>query len=212
MCEGQGEGDSKRWYYTGMKKGAYEHLKKDPVMRGLIEIHGELELAWEADLWEDLVDSIINQQLSDKAAATIGKRVRALFGKKFPKPEQVTKMPDEKIRGCGLSWSKVSYIKNIARALQSGVLIPGKLLLMADEEVVVELTKIKGVGRWTAEMILMFTLQRPDVFSIGDAGLRAAMAKLYKIGREDLKQIEKISEKWRPYRSLAARYLWKSLD
>ena len=194
------------------KANPFGHRKKDPVMKSLIEKHGELKLVWETDVWEDLVDSIISQQLSDKAAATIGKRFRALFGKKFPRPGRVLAITNEKIRACGLSWSKVSYIKNIAEAIETGKLVLEKLGDMENEEVMTELTKIKGVGQWTAEMTLMFSLFRPDVFSLGDAGLRAAVAKLYKVEKENLKEIARIAEKWRPHRSLAARYLWKSLE
>lgn len=194
------------------KPNPFLQLAKDPVMKKLIKKHGKLELNWEADLWEDLVISIISQQLSDKAATTISNRFRKLFGKKFPAPKQVLKIPDEKIRECGLSWSKVAYVKNIAKAMDSADLVMEKLMKMTDEEALRELTKIKGIGIWTAEMTLMFTLQRPDVFSFGDAGLRAAIAKNYKVGREDTAGMEKIAEKWRPHRTLAARYLWKSLE
>jgi len=188
------------------------NLNKDPVMKRLIKKHGELEWDWEVDLFSDLIESIINQQLSDKAAATIFKRFKSLFGKKFPKPEEILKLSDEKIRESGISFSKIKYIKGICEAIKKGELELDKLDSLSDEKVVEELVKLKGIGQWTAEMMLMFSLKRMDVFSVGDLGLRTAVSKLYKIDRSDVKKIEEISLRWKPYRTIAARYLWRSLD
>lgn len=181
-------------------------------MKTLISSYGELLFDWESNLYENLIDSIISQQLSVKAAATISKRFKALFGETFPRPKQILEMPDEKIRECGISYSKIKYIKGICEAIEKGELDLEKLPNLSDEEVIAELTKLKGIGRWTAEMTLMFTLKRLDVFSMGDLGLRNAVAKLYNVDRDDLKKIEEISGNWKPYRTLASRYLWKSLD
>ncbi len=188
------------------------HLSKDSVMKVLIERHGELDWNWDSDLYEHLITSIISQQLSVKVSDTIEKRFRALFGEKFPTPEEILKMSEDKIRECGISRPKIIYIKGIAEAVQSGALDVNAISLLSDEEVIVELTKLKGIGKWSAEMTLMFTLKRMDVFSMGDVGLRNAIAKLYGVDRDDLVAIEKITEKWKPYRTIAARYLWKSLD
>ena len=117
---------------------------------------------------------------------------------------------DETIRGAGLSYAKVSYVKSIAKAFVSDLIDVEKIKNQTDEEVIIELTKIKGIGRWTAEMILIFTLKRPDVFSIGDLGLRNAITKLY--GITDRKEMSSLSENWRPYRSTACWYLWRSLE
>ncbi len=160
---------------------------------------------------EELIEAIINQQLSGKAADTIYKRFLALFkSTKFPKPEQILKLDVEKLRAAGMSYSKANYIKNIAQAFKNGQLNIKKIQAMPDEEVITELTKIKGVGKWTAEMILIFTLNRQDVFSLGDAGLRRAIKNLY--GLTDEKKILKLSENWKPNRSLACWYLWQSLN
>lgn len=164
------------------------------------------------DLFPDLVETILGQQLSGKAANTIISRFKNLFGGRFPGPKKLLSTPDEKIRGCGTSWAKVKYIKNIAQAVIDGSLNLKKLPEMTDAEVRKELIKIKGIGSWTVEMTLMFSLRRPDVFSPGDVGLQNAIAKHYKIDRRDLKKIIKLSEGWRPYRTLASRFLWKSLD
>ena len=171
-------------------------------------------------LFQDLVESIISQQLSTKAANTIYSRFLELFGKnphkkrdgstEFPTPEEILKMDTEKLRGAGMSYSKAGYVKNIAQAFKDGNLDVKKIEKMSDEEVIKELTKIKGVGKWTAEMILIFTLNRPDVFSLGDAGLKRAIKNLYKLEKEA--EILELAAKWSPKRSLACWYLWKSLD
>lgn len=162
-------------------------------------------------LYEELVESIIGQQLSGKAADTIFKRFLKLFGdNKFPTPQKLLKTDVEKLRSAGMSYSKASYIKNIAQAFKNGNLDIKILRKLSDEDVKKELTKIKGVGNWTAEMTLIFTLKREDVFSLGDAGLRRAIKNLYKIEKDA--DILKLAEKWKPKRSYACWYLWKSLD
>lgn len=191
---------------------ALNHLKKDPVISQLIEKLDEPIPAQEVNLYLDILDSIVSQQLSVKAAATIFKRFIALFSSPVPSPQEILQKSDEELRSAGLSYQKIKYIKSLAQAIQDKSLDLEKLKSLSDEEVIVELTKIKGIGRWTAEMILIFSLQRQDVFSVGDLGLRTAVATLYNVNREDLKTIEEISKSWSPYRSLASRYLWKSLD
>ena len=193
---------------------AEKHLSKDKKLESLIKKHGRIKLdESKGDLFYDLIDTIISQQLSGKASATIFSRFQKLFAsKKFPTPKDILKVSDEKIRACGISFAKIKYIKGLSQAILDGSLNLEKLPLLSDKEVIIELIKIKGIGRWTAEMFLMFSLKRMDVFSVGDLGLRTAVSKLYKIEREDLKGIGKISLKWSPYRTIASRYLWKSLD
>lgn len=160
------------------------------------------------DYFSDLCEAIVQQQLSEKAGDTIWNR----FLKLFPRltPARVLATPDKKIRAAGISWSKVSYLKNLAKHTTQFDL--QRLRDMTDAEVIAELTKVKGIGPWTAEMFLMFTLAREDVFSYGDLGLRNAIKKLYKFKHEPTrKQMEKISSKWSPYRTYAARILWASL-
>lgn len=199
-----------------MDKKALTHLKKDPVMKSIIEQYGEIEVR-EVNtdiIFQDIIETILGQQLSNKAANTIINRFKALFpkAKKFPTEKQILAMPDEKIRSCGTSWSKIKYIKNVAAASLDGSLELHRIPSLSDEEVYETLVKIKGIGSWTAEMILMFTLGREDIFSVGDVGLQNAMAKHYKIKKGDVKKMLKKAETWRPFRTLAARYLWKSLD
>lgn len=186
-------------------------LSKDPVMEKLIAQFGPVKLTQNDDLFMDIISSIISQQLSVKAAATIQSRFEALFGH-FPTPEEIIKMDKEKIRECGISYPKVSYIKGISQAVVDKTIILEDLPSLSDEEVVKQLVALKGVGRWTAEMLLIFSLGREDIFSMGDLGLRSAVEKLYNIDRDDLIAIDNIAKNWAPFRSFASRYLWMSLD
>lgn len=184
----------------------------DPILRTLVKGYPKPQFKDRSDkLFEDLIESIISQQLSVKAADTIFGRFKYLFDPKtFPDPKAILAMEDQKIRDAGISFQKISYIKSVADAFVSDLIDIKKIRKMSDEEVIAALTKIRGVGKWTAEMILIFTLNRPDVFSIGDLGIRNAIAKLY--GIKDPKITIELSEKWKPYRSTACWYLWRSLE
>lgn len=165
------------------------------------------------DYFSELCEIIINQQLSDKAAATIFARFKKLFPKEKIIPQVLLKLSDEKIRSCGTSNAKVSFLKDLAEKVLAEDLRFDGLDKLSDEKVITELIKVKGIGPWTAEMFLMFTLGREDVFSHGDLGLRNAIKKLYKFKKDPTKkQIEKIVNKWKPYRTYACRILWKSLE
>jgi DNA-3-methyladenine glycosylase II len=162
-------------------------------------------------LMRELIEAIISQQLSVKAVDTIFARFVDLFpDDEFPTAEKILEMDDQKIRSAGISFSKITYIKSVANAFVCDLIDIEKIKKQSDEEVIVELTQIKGVGRWTAEMILISTLNRPDVFSIGDLGLRNAITKLY--GITDRNEMLHLSEKWKPHRSTASWYLWRSLE
>jgi len=196
-----------------VNKKALEHFKKnDPVLYKLALSVEISELISPPDYFVDMVESIISQQLSIKASDTIFARFKFLFPEGKIVPELLLKIPDKKIRTCGISYSKISYIKGIAEALVKKQIDFKKLVELPDEEVIKELVKLKGVGRWTAEMFLMFTLLRDDIFSAGDLGLRNAILKHYKLKRVDEKKVLKISSKWSPHRTIASRILWKSLD
>lgn len=165
--------------------------------------------------FDALAESIVYQQLSGKAAATIFSRVRALYpGKKHLDPRLVLATPDEKLRGAGLSRSKTAALKDLAaKTLDGTVPMPRALAKMSDEEIITRLIAVRGVGRWTAEMLLLFELARPDVWPVHDYGVRKGFAKTF--GRRKLptpKQLTKLGEKWRPYRSVAAWYFWRALD
>ncbi len=193
---------------------AIKHLKKsDPILAAIIEKVPPFEKHKAGNYFEALLESIVSQQLSVKAADTIWGRFIALLPEKKVLPEEVLRLEDQKIRDAGISWQKISYIKDLAKkTVESGILFE-QFEIMTDEEIITELVKVKGIGRWTAEMFLMFAMDRPDIFSYGDLGLRRAIEKAYQLGHEPT-QVEavKITEKWKPYRTIACRYLWKSLE
>jgi DNA-3-methyladenine glycosylase II len=205
------------------------HLQKsDRVLAAVIKKAAHLMHAWDSpprpNHFKALVVAIINQQLSGKAADTIQKRFEALFAgaakknggrarKTFPKPEDVLKMPTARMRRVGLSGMKVSFMKDLSKKVLDGTVDFRAMKKMNDEEVIEHLVRVKGIGRWTAEMFLMFSLGRDDIFSYGDLGLRNAIQKLYKMRKHPTPaQADKIAAKWKPYRSLASRYLWASLE
>ena len=195
-------------------KSSHLYLQsKDPILSTVIEKISLPRRAAKKNRFEALVSEIISQQLSIKAADAIERKFVALFHPhNFPKAREVLLCSDEKLRGAGLSFSKISYIKNVARAVEEGTLDFKKLVKLSDEEVITQLTAIKGIGRWTAEMFLMFTLERPDIFSHGDLGLRKAIQRLYQLeNHPSREQAELIASHWRPHRTLACRYLWASL-
>lgn len=196
---------------------ARAHLRAaDPVLARVIDAVGPCGLAkvQVGDPFEALVQSIVWQQLSGKAAATIYGRVLALFGDgTCPKPPLWLEMPEERLRGAGLSRAKTSYLLDLAGQVANGTLPLEQLSAMPDEEVIDRLIEVKGIGRWSAQMYLMFRLHRPDVFPIGDLGIVKAIEKLYRLRKPVTREtLERVGEKWRPYRSIASWYLWASLD
>ena len=162
--------------------------------------------------FSSLCSDIISQQLSDKAATTIYERFLALIPGKKVTPEVVLSLSDDNLRKAGMSWSKASYVKNIAVATKSGELDLSALPKMPDDEVIQELIKVKGIGTWTAEMFLIFSLGREDVYSHGDQGLRTAITKLYNLRSPTRSRIERIVRRWSPYKSYGCIALWHSLD
>ena len=193
-------------------KDASEYLTgKDKKLAKIIKNIDLLPLEIHNDYFRELTESIVSQQLSIKAADTIlGRFYKLVQGPISPK--KVIKLKDEKIRIAGISYQKISYIKDLAKKIEDEEIEFDKFNKLTDEKIIEELIAVRGIGRWTAEMFLIFGLGRPDVFSFGDLGLRRAIEKLYKI--EKLSEIEaiRISEIWKPYRSVASRYLWRSLE
>ena len=190
---------------------ALTHLSKDPVLRKLIKKYPPFDWPKTGDIFTDLVESVINQQLSLASAASIYARFKKLF-KNSITPKNTLKLSLDQLKGVGLSGQKSTYIQNVATAIISKDLDVNKLNIATDQEVIDQLTSIKGIGPWSAHMILMFTLNRPNVFPVGDLGIRTAISRLYKLDRENQKAMIIIAEKWSPYRTLASRYLWQSLD
>jgi DNA-3-methyladenine glycosylase II len=199
-----------------MSKKAIIHLSKDEALKIAIDQVGEkLQLEIKDDLYLHLVRSIIGQQLSTKASQTIYGRFIALFNKNYPDPKQLMELPIETLRSVGLSRQKSGYVQNVAHHFLSNKLLKKDWNNHSDNEILDSLTQIKGVGTWTVQMILMFTLARPDILPIGDVGIQNAMRKLYDLEEKgkplQLKMIE-LAEPWRPYRTYACYYLWRYLD
>ncbi|MEM4377439.1 MAG: DNA-3-methyladenine glycosylase [Candidatus Nitrosotenuis sp.] len=195
-----------------MSNEAIKFLRKDAKLAKIIDAVGKYKINLVRDPYESLVEAIITQQLSGKAAESISKRFRKMYGG-FPKPREVVKTPHSKLRKVGLSDMKVTYIKDLSKKIESNDLRLDSLKDMNDEEVIEHLSQVKGIGRWTAEMFLIFSLGRLDVLPVGDLGLRKGVQKLYSLSELPQKdQIERLAEKWRPYRTVATWYIWKGLS
>jgi DNA-3-methyladenine glycosylase II len=190
----------------------------DPVMARLIDEHGalvrrELKEERRGDAYGALLRSIVGQQLSTKAARTIYGRMLEIFGGHAPTPEQLLAADPDAIRAAGLSRPKINYLRDLAQHVEDGELELDRLDELPDEEVIEQLTAVKGIGDWSAHMFLMFHLGRPDVLPVGDQGIRNAIKKEYRLRTiPDANRMEKIARPWRPYRTLACLYLWSSLD
>jgi len=188
--------------------------RRDPVLGDLMRRHGRCGLmdSQHADPFQALVHAIVSQQLSTKAAATIAARVDGLLGG-FPTPARVGAVSDVQLRAAGLSGQKVRYVRDLAQRLEEGLLRLDALDRMSDEDVITALTSVKGIGRWTAEMFLMFRLHRPDVLPVGDLGIVKAIQRTYRLrALPTPARMLRLGEAWRPYRSVACWYLWASLD
>jgi DNA-3-methyladenine glycosylase II len=193
-------------------------MKADKVLRRVMEERGPIDPATDRrgsrkDAYEALARAIVGQQLSTKAAASIWNKLLTQFDGVPPMPDQLLKRRADQLRKAGLSRSKVEFLKDLAKRVEDGRLDLGRLKKLSDEDVIAALIEVKGIGRWTAEMFLIFHLGRPDVTSAGDLGIRRAVQIAYGLdelpGPEDF---ERISDEWRPHRTLASLYLWRSLD
>lgn len=192
------------------------HLSKDKRLKKLIDVQETFILEKRNKVYLRLCSSILSQQLSTTVAKVLYKRFLVLYDGKEPSAKKILKTPAEVFRSIGFSNAKASYVHNVCRFFIDNKITDAQLQKMSNEEVIKLLTQIKGVGKWTVEMILMFTLGREDVFAIDDLGLKQGVIKLYKIKETDKKllqkKIEAISLKWSPYRTYASRYLWNWKD
>jgi DNA-3-methyladenine glycosylase II len=192
------------------------HLSKDEKLKKLIKEHGPFKLEKRKKIYLYLCYSIMSQQLSVKVARVIRQRFLNLYGDKEPTPHQIIETTFEKLRSIGMSNAKTNYVQNVARFEIEKGMDHKKLNKLSNEEVIQYLTQIKGVGRWTTEMLLMFALEREDVFAIDDLGLKQAVIGLYDLKHRKKKTMEakilKISAAWTPYRSYASLYLWRWKD
>jgi 3-methyladenine DNA glycosylase/8-oxoguanine DNA glycosylase len=200
---------------SSLLRPATAHLRRaDPVLAGLMAEVGPCRFQVDAKTppFAALVESILYQQITGKAAATIHGRLRALVGGRLPRPEDFVRLSDADLRGVGLSRQKISYLRDLSTRVQDGLVL-GRLRQLEDEEVIEALIAVKGIGRWTAEMFLMFRLGRPDVLPVHDYGIRKAMQKAYRMrALPKAERMQRVAEPWRPYRSVACWYLWRSLE
>ncbi len=187
----------------------------DPVLAALIRRHGPcgLAAAQRTDHFSALVRAITGQQLSTKAAATIYGRMIALMPGGVPTPAGFAQVTDEELRAVGMSRQKTAYLRDLCERIGAGTLDLNALDALPDEEVIDALVEVKGIGRWSAEMFLIFRLHRPDVLPLGDLGIVVAVQRAYRLRtRPKPERLRKMGEAWRPYRSVASWYLWRSLD
>lgn len=211
-----------------------ELTERDPQLKVLVDKYGDIEISLATNYFESLASSIVGQQLSNKVADVIWNRLVKLLGGaaggtlksvaiKAPSnykiseeyqitPEAVVAAGAEDLRSVGLSAGKTAYLKNLSQAVIDGSLNLSMLQTLPDEEIITQLTRIKGIGRWTAEMFLIFSLGRQDVFSLGDGGLYNAIRKLYALDAPVKSEIQALTRIWSPHRTFASLYLWKSLD
>ena len=202
--------------FTTQLRQAELHLSKaDKKLAPVIAASGPCRIKPHTDHYGELVGSIVGQQLSTKAAATIWQRVLALFGGQMPTSEQLIKIDDQKLRDAGLSWAKVRYVKDLAEHVLDKRLDLEHIATIPNEQVIEQLTAVKGIGEWSAHMFMMFGLGRLDVLPVGDLGIRKAVMQLYELDKmPDPAAIVTIATKnnWHPYESVASWYLWQSLD
>ncbi|MGH7493233.1 MAG: DNA-3-methyladenine glycosylase family protein [bacterium] len=192
---------------------AVAHLRRaDPVLAKIIAQYGPCSLKLDRRYFRLLVEAILSQQLSTKAAATITARLYDLLQKQVV-PATILELRDTEFRRAGVSRQKMAYLRDLAVKWQAGSINPRRFARMPDEQIIAMLTQVKGIGRWTAEMFLMFALGRPDVLPVGDLGFRNALKHAYGLRKPPAaRRVYALAEKWRPYRSIATWYLWASLD
>ena len=192
---------------------AQHHLSQtDPILATIISRYGACALQPQRRYFVALAEAILSQQLSVKAAATIFKRFKEKLDGRVT-PERILQLAEPQFRAVGISRQKTAYLRDLAAKWQNGLIAPRRLVKMSDEEVVAALTQVKGIGRWTAEMFLIFSLLRLDILPVDDLGFRKAVQVAYRLRKlPDAKRLIKIAECWKPYRSIATWYLWASLD
>jgi len=186
-------------------------LQKDRIMKKIIQNVGPCTIRKIPNPFEALIDGIITQQISDSAGQAIALRFRQFFNGKFPTPQMILEHNEIELKSVGLSRMKSQYILDISQKVISGELNFKKFTKLEDEEIISELIKIRGIGRWTAEMYLIFGLGRKDIFPLGDLGLINGIKKIYSLNNPDISDIKNISNKWKPYRTFGTWYIWKGV-
>lgn len=195
-------------------RGARHLKKRDKKLAKIIDRFGNIRSNWgPSNPYEAIVESFIYQQIAGSAAAAILKKFKVLYGNRLPTPREFLKTPESRVRSAGVSPQKYSYIKDLCERLVGGELDLEGLAKLPDEEVIAILDDVRGIGRWTAEMFLMFSLRRVNVFPLDDLGIQNAFKKVYGLRRMPSRErMRDMSSKWSPYRSIAALYLWRSQD
>jgi len=192
---------------------AVKFLKNDPNLSKIINQVGEFKIKKTRNRFQSLIEAIITQQLSGSAANSIIKKFRIIYGLKFPQPIDIIRTNDSKLRKSGLSRMKISYIKELSKKIETKKIKLKTISKLDNEEIISELTQVRGIGRWTSEMFLIFSLGRQDVLPVGDLGLRKAIQHLFSLPEiPSESKIEELAERWKPYRTAATWYLWKSLQ
>jgi DNA-3-methyladenine glycosylase II len=195
-------------YWTRAKRAL---ARRDPVMGGIMRTHPKVFMARRGEPFLTLARAIVGQQISVKAAQSVWDRLVVCVGDVTP--EGILARPRPQLRACGLSDRKTQYIADLAQHFANGAIHVGRWPQMSDEEIIAELVEVRGIGRWTAEMFLMFNLLRPDVFPLDDLGLQKGIRLAYFRNRKvAVSTMRKLGESWRPWRSVATWYLWRSLD
>ena len=195
-------------YWT---KATRELSARDPVLKKLIDRHNGLVLGSRGDAFQTLARAIVGQQISVKAAQSVWERFAAAHS--VVTPAVIAASNPECLRGCGLSGQKCGYLLDLATRFHDGRLQPARWTRLEDEALITELIQVKGIGRWTAEMFMIFNLTRPDIFPVGDLGLQKAIALNYNRGRKaTVARLQRIGQSWAPWRSVATWYMWRSLD
>ena len=185
----------------------------DPRLAPVIERHGAPTLVPTSDAVQSLARAIVSQQLSGKAAATIWGRFLAIYGKRFPRAQRILETPDADLRAAGLSGAKGAAIKDLARHVVERKLVPARLPTASDAEIAAMLLPVRGIGPWSVDMFLMFALARPDVLPVGDLGVRKGMQQHFRLRKlPEAPRMTKLAAPWRPYRSVAAWYMWRLLE
>jgi DNA-3-methyladenine glycosylase II len=196
-----------------LEKARRSLRRRDPVLGAVIRHVGPCRMRPRGDPYGSLLRSVLYQQLAGSAARAIDRRLRKPFGYRYPSPRRLLGLPDAHLRAAGLSRQKIAAVKAVARSFAEGEVSGPRLQRLSDAEVIESVTRIRGIGEWTAHMLLMFSLGRPDVLPVGDYGVRKAAQRLYGLdalpGRADL---EALGEAWRPYRSVASWYLWRAVE
>jgi DNA-3-methyladenine glycosylase II len=195
------------------EKKAIKILKNDPKFIKIINQIGDYHIKITKNRYQSLVEAIITQQLSGSAAKSIIRKFKRLYKSKFPKPIDVLRTPNSTLRLAGLSKMKIIYIKELSKKIESKQLNLRKISMQDDEQIIENLTDVKGIGRWTAEMFLIFSLGRLDILPVGDLGLKKAVQSMYSLKQlPKEEEIVQLARPWKPYRTIATWYLWKSLE